>query len=126
MRTRYPNLELMEYQATEYITKHYAEKIKELKDSRTWFVLDFEAIVFRQSWPTTATAFDILPNGKPVCSGQAFTEAYTVIMYESTLQIYVVFVDNRMCYAVENPTDKFMEDMNKRCLLPLSKAKDLY
>ena len=126
MRTRYPNLELMEYQAAEYIKNHYADKIKELKNSRTWFTLDFEAIVFKQSWTTTATAFDIQPNGSPVFAGQAFTEAYTVIMYESTLQVYVVFVNDRICYVVENPTEKFMEDMNKRQLLPLSKAKELY
>lgn len=50
----------------------------------------------------------------------------TWIFYESVTNTYVVFVDNKMCYIVDNPSEIFLKDLNERMLKSLSKAKKLY
>ena len=113
-KSEYPNLELLEYKA-------FLALGKENKD-----VYTFEADVFQQWWGCSCTAFDIMPDGSPTIGCSAMTPAYTVVMHEVHTDTYVVFVDNRLCYIVENANEEFHEDLVNRNMASLSEAKKIY
>lgn len=82
--------------------------------------------VFLQAWGSTCTAFDVMPDGSAAVGGCAMTDAYTVVFHEHVSDTYVVFVDNELCYMVQNPTDAFLEDLKNRNLRSLSEAERRY
>lgn len=87
---------------------------KELKESVSLHHLKIIGF-FPQMWPNTATGHD----RKGTIAGQAFTEAYTIVInLENT---YVVYIDSRYCYTVENPNSLFFEHLSKRMMNPLSR-----
>lgn len=121
---RLPNLDLLEYQAMELIMRN-EEFVAELK-SKGVRRLDLDAEVFPQVWGYTFTAFDVSPQGEATCGGCAMTKAYTVVFREPNLEVYIVFVDNRMAYQVDHPTDEFYDDLKNRRLASVSDAKKRY
>ena len=54
------------------------------------------------------------------------TEAYTVVMHERTTDVYFVFVDNKLCYYVENANQAFLTDLKEHNIKSLSEAKKVY
>lgn len=129
MRPNYPNLELMEYKA--FIAfkdnEELSKKFKDAKEKRGRFAgFDFVAEAFTQMWGSTCTAFDICEDGSPALGGCALTEAYTVIIHERLTDTYFVFVNNRLCYYVENANQTFLDDLKEHNIKPLSEAKKVY
>lgn len=129
MKANYPNLELIEYQA--YIAiKNTQELLKKFEDAKAkqgrFTRLDFEAEVFIQMWGNTNTAFDVCPDGSPTIGGCTMTEAYTTVMYERTTDVYFVFVDNKLCYYIENANQAFLTDLKEHNIKSLSEAKKAY
>lgn len=115
---QYPNFELIEYK--------FWEKVKSDYGFSENIIPYFKFDVFLQTWPNTALGFS-----KPgYVSGQAFTNAYTVVVTltmttwyrsEGTVNynkvdkiICGVFFNNDLGYIVENPNGKFYEDLKNR------------
>lgn len=86
----------------------------------------FNMMAFPQTWGSTCTAFDETPEGFPVISGDAITEAYTVVVFEKRSNIYFVYIENRPCYIVENPNKMFLIDLKDHRLKSLHDAKKAY
>lgn len=129
MKPSYPNLELMEYKA--FIAfkdnEELLKKFEEAKEKRGRFAgFDFVAEAFTQMWDSTCTAFDICEDGSPALGGCAMTEAYTVVIHERLTDTYFVFVNNRLCYYVEDANQTFLDDLNEHNIKPLSEAKKVY
>lgn len=129
MKANYPNLELMEYQS--FITiKSTEELLKKFEDAKAKYGrftrVDFAAEAFIQMWGNTNTAFDVCLDGSPTIGGCAMTEAYTVVMHERTTDVYFVFVDNKLCYYVENANQVFLTDLKEHNIKSLSEAKKAY
>lgn len=122
----FPNLELLAYIAEQTLNTKFSDKVKKFKETNRYFYPAFQSIVFPQTWSNTATAFDVTASGAPTIAGQALTTAYTVVMHEPVMDLYMVFVDNRLCYAVDEPNEKFLSDLNQHNLLCLSKALKEY
>lgn len=72
---------------------------------------------FPQVWSSTITGHD-----RPgAIAGQAITETYTtVLQYESQ---YLVYIDARFCYKVDNPSEFFFKDLSDRKMASLSRHK---
>ena len=122
----FPNLELLAYIAEQTLNTKFSDKVKKFKEINRYFYPAFQSIVFPQTWSNTATAFDVTASGTPTIAGQALTTAYTVVMHEPVMDLYMVFVDNRLCYAVDEPNEKFLSDLSQHNLLCLSKALKEY
>jgi len=121
---KYPNLELIEY-----ITENTANEVFE-SDLVMSTYNKFRMFVFPQTWSSTALGFD-----KQCCfSGQAITEAYTVVVEMTSYQpianqeklgfdikelddkVYAVFFDGKLAYMCLNPNQEFFDDLNKMCM----------
>lgn len=121
---KYPNLELIEY-----ITENTANEVFE-SDLAICTYNKFKMFVFPQTWSSTALGFD-----KQCCfSGQAITEAYTVVVEMTSYQpianqeklgfdikelddkVYAVFFDSKLAYMCLNPNQEFFDDLNKMCM----------
>lgn len=129
MKPSYPNLELMEYKA--FIAfkdnEELLKKFEEAKEKRGRFAgFDFVAEAFTQMWGSTCTAFDVCEDGSPALGGCAMTEAYTVVIHERLTDTYFVFVNNRLCYYVEDANKTFLDDLKEHNIKPLSEAKKVY
>lgn len=121
---KYPNLELIEY-----ITENTANEV--FKSDLVMSTYNkFRMFVFPQTWSSTALGFD-----KQCCfSGQAITEAYTVVVEMTSYQpianqekrgfdikelddkVYAVFFDSKLAYMCLNPNQEFFDDLNKMCM----------
>lgn len=129
MKPSYPNLELMEYKA--FIAfkdnEELLKKFEEAKEKRGRFAgFDFVAEAFTQMWGSSCTAFDVCEDGSPAIGGCAMTEAYTVVIHERLTDTYFVFVNNKLCYYVENANQTFLDDLKEHRIKPLSEAKNVY
>lgn len=121
---KYPNLELLEY-----ITENIACELFENELIMSTYH-KFKMFVFPQTWSSTALGFD-----KQCCfSGQAITEAYTVVVEMTSYQsianqeklgfnikelddkVYAVFFNGKLAYMCLNPNQKFFDDLNKMCM----------
>lgn len=120
---QYPNLELLNYQAKLVISQKAEDKVD--VDNLAYHT-NLEAKVFIQKWGTTSTGFDIMEDSTASWGGQAITLAYTTVMYSQAYKMYVVFYNNKLAYAVVDPTEQFLEDLQKGRLAPLSKALEVY
>lgn len=128
---KYPNLELIEY-----ITENTACELFESELIMSTYH-KFKMYVFPQTWSSTALGFD-----KQCCfSGQAITEAYTVVVemtsykFESGKDIrgivykeledkvYAVFFDGRIAYMCLNPNSDFFRDFDRMCMKPQKGAE---
>lgn len=83
-----------------------------------------DIITFNQTWQNTGLGFN------PVFSGQAITDAYTTVVKTMTIKSgvykYYVFFNGRFAYSVENATDAFLKDLDKRELKDCDTAKQYY
>lgn len=123
-----PNLELIVYRFREALLKddEFREKVRILRENNKYLFIDFDVKVFSQIWGSTNTAFDVNDNGQATVGGCAMTKAYTVIVKETLTSTYGVFVDNKPCYIVTEPTQKFFDDLNNCNMASRSEAKRLY
>ncbi len=125
----YPNLELLEYKVHQLLSQvaDFQESVKKAKEQRGNFAaVSYEAIMFPQVWPNTSLGFDVMADGSPAISGQAFTAAYTTVMHETLTDTYVVCFGNRPCYMIVDAKEAFFEDLRDRRMAALSKAKERY
>ena len=131
-----PNLELLEYQFKHILIKdiEWNKKLEEkqantrelLNFNNKYSCLNFDIEVFPQIWGSTTTAFDITKEGYSTIGGQMLTKAYTTVVKETFTETYGVFVDNKLCYIVAEPTEKFYEDLKNKSMQSLKNAKKLY
>jgi len=128
MGKRLPNLELMEFQFMQqlHMNQRWLKKFRELRKENKYLLPDYDAIMFPQTWGSTCTAFDVTQTGDATIGGSAMTEAYTVVFEEGCTHTFGVFVDNKFCYIVYDPTESFYEDLNNCNIVSLSKAKVRY
>lgn len=130
MQIKLPNLELLEYIAKTTLKKD-KEWMKKYKESMAGRIHNggFNLVVydmFLQTWGSTVTAFDTTDDGENVFGGQMLTEAYTVVFHERLTDVYIVFVDNKICYMVSNANDRFLKDVENKEIASLSMAGLLY
>lgn len=129
MRTAYyPNLELIEYKFRESLhnNEEWKAKFKKSKEKHTWAYEQYTVRVFPQMWSSTATAFDVMPDGSPAIAGCAMTEAYTTVIHEEATDAYGVFIGNEPCYMVMDGTEDFLLDLRNCNMRSLSQAKKYY
>ncbi len=128
MKPVLPNLELLLYKAQMLLAKDesFIAVVNARKENKQFFGLDFVVDVFPQMWGSTCTGFDVMPDGSPVMSGSAMTEAYTTIIHERQTDCYVVFFGDRACYKVENANQAFFDDKQQHIMASLSVAKNRY
>lgn len=127
-KSNYPNLELLEYKARLSLTtdKGCQKRYNDARQKNLLAEPEFEAIVFPQWWESTCLAFDVGSEGQPVMSGSMLTKAYTVVLIERMTETYFVFVDDRICYLLDNPPEIFFQDLAKQRMKSLSKARKFY
>ena len=77
------------------------------------------ADVFLQTWGSTALGFGGV-------GGQAMSNAYTTVFGDILKDAYVVFFGKKIAYVIENPTEQFFEDLNRREMVSVDKAKQRY
>ena len=125
---KYPNLELIEYKFRQILNndEEWKAKVNDAWEKNRYIYPDFEVIVFPQVWGSTNTAFDVCKDGSPAIGGCAMTKAYTVVVKETLTETYGIFVDDRVCYKVDNPSDEFYKDLSERNMKSLSEAKKAY
>lgn len=128
MNPTYPNLELIEYKVKQLLSQseEFTDKLRELRAENRYAGVDFEAIVFPQTWGNTCTGFDVMKDGTPAMGGCAMTKEYTTVMHELLTDTYVVCFGNRPCYKVTNASEEFYEDLDNRNMESLSRAKKRY
>ena len=125
MNARIPNLELLLYKAQQALAHDpdFVQKIAEMKQSKNYnkVYLDFDIDCFPQIWGSTCTGFDVTETGD-----SAMTKEYTTVIHEQITDTYCVFFGDRPCYKVNNPTNEFRQDLMKRQMASLSRAKKRY
>lgn len=128
MRAEYPNLELMEYMFKQTLASddEWKKKFEEIKKERKYALLEIDVKVFPQIWGSTCTAFDVMKDGSPTMGGCAMTKAYTAVFHEHLTDTYVVFVDGKPCYKVDNAPPVFYEDLESCKMKSLSAANKYY
>ena len=130
MFVRPPNLELLMFKAEQLLRRNqkfvecYAAKMGDNWDNKIQF--NFSVDVFLQLWGSTALGFDLTSDGSPAIGGSAMTEAYTTVVHERTLDFYVVFFGNEVCYTVDEANAQFLSDLQYHNVRGLSDAKNLY
>lgn len=130
----YPNLPLIEYMfelalmSDENWEGKYFSKQKGNKYTHSHVHPDpeFLVTVFPQVWGSTCTAFDVCPDGSPTIGGAAMTTAYTTVIREPNTEYYGIYIGNRLCYVVDNPTNEFYEDLKNQNMASLSVAEKRY
>lgn len=127
MKIKLPNLELLEYQAKLALKNNNILKAKrrlyyEKEGYEFYGDIELTCEMFSQIWETTNTAFDLDENNAP----KSHTTTYTVVFYERVCNVYVVFVDNKLCYVVDNPNEFFKEDLSKHELRGIREAREFY
>lgn len=123
-----PNLELLNKNAKQYFLskEENKEQYKKAYKSSNQGDVYFEIEMFKQVWENRCLAFDLSEHGEKRVGGQIEAEAYTIIFYEPFTNTYIVFINNKICYEIQNPNEKFLRDLKHHKLCPLSKASRLY
>lgn len=128
MNCKYPNLELIEYKFLQEITEI-------VPDYKKYYYTDVSAIVFPQTWASTALGFGGF-------GGSAMTKAYTTVMrlylyprsytttntIEHEPEIFGIFFDDRFAYIVngDHASDEFFDDLNHRNMTSVQVAPQRY
>lgn len=129
MKAKLPNLELLEYQAKLTIKNNsflmQKRRVYFDKNGHEFYgpEIEFECSVFAQKWPTENTAFQ---DNSALLSSSASYKAYTVVFYEPVCNSYVVFVDSKLCYVVDEPNADFLEDLKNHELRDVVEAREFY
>lgn len=104
-----------------YQHKNWSESKKQGVDvyeqkTRPAYLEDVSIDMFEQTWSDTSLGFGGM-------AGQAFTSAYTVVLFCMEMQHYYVYHGGRHAYTVnvhlqsEEGRRKFMSDLAGRCLV---------
>ena len=128
---RYPNLELLEYQARQILREdpYFLQKYEEVKKAKRYASLYLNAIVFPQVWGSTCLGIDRMPDGSAAIGGCAMTKAYTTVFHDASISdTYIVFFGGDIAYKVTNadPASRFIKDLRSHNLAPLSIALKAY
>ena len=128
MHPQYPNLELIEYKAKQFLfgSEEFAEKLSKIRETNKYAAPDFDATVFPQWWGSTCTGFDVMPDGSPAFGGCAMTKEYTTVIHELLTDTYFVFFGDRPCYSVTNANKDFIKDLKGCQMASLSESKKRY
>lgn len=111
MRTDLPCLPL--------IQERFWNAIKdELTEEEKKYPPDFEMMMFQQTWGSTALGFSGI-------GGQAITSAYTTVVIDIYTGWCGVFFGESLAYKINNPNQKFYEDMRKHQMVEVAK-KGIY
>lgn len=109
----YPNLELLDYKTRLLLKQNEkfikaAEKVKlNNRFSITAMSVGLEAKLFMQTWGNTGCGIDIDNNGHPYMVGDAMTNAYTVVFYESIFKQYFVYFNSQLAYVITKANKNF-------------------
>ena len=127
MKIKLPNLELLEYQAKLALKNNNILKAKrriyyEKEGYEFYGDIELTCEMFSQLWENSNTAFDLDEKKGP----KIHTTAYVVVFYEKICNVYIVFVDNKICYIVDNPNEYFKEDLQKHELRGIREAQEFY
>lgn len=127
MKIKLPNLELLEYQAKLALKNNNILKAKrriyyEKEGYEHYGDIELTCEMFSQLWENSNTAFDLEEKKGPKIQ----TTAYVVVFYERVCNAYIVFVDNKLCYIVDNPNEFFKEDLQKHELRGIREAQEFY
>lgn len=127
MKIKLPNLELLEYQAKLALKNNNILKAKrrihyEKEGYEHYGDIELYCEMFSQLWENSNTAFDLEEKEGP----KVQTLAYVVVFYEKICNVYIVFVDNKICYIVDNPNEYFKEDLLKHELRGIREAREFY
>ena len=116
MTPDYPNLELLEYKARQFLAKdkETVDKANERRKENRYAGVYFEALLFPQMWGSTCAGFDVMEDGSASISGCAMTDTY------------VVCFGNRPCYKVSDANEAFFADLKSHNMASLSEAKKRY
>lgn len=79
----------------------------------------YDMTVFSQLWSDTSTGFD-------GWGGQSMTPAYTTIVVFEPMNIVGVYFQNTFAYLIENPTERFYEDMANKSIVSVYDYKHRY
>lgn len=108
MRTELPCLPLIQERFWNAIKDEMDEKEKK-------YYPEFEMTMFMQTWGSTALGFGGI-------GGQAITSAYTTIVSEVYSGWVGVFFGESLAYKINNPNQKFYEDIRDNNMQPTYKA----
>lgn len=72
--------------------------------------------MFEQSWPDTSCGFGGL-------AGQAFTNAYTIVVQGAAGEVCVYFA-GRLAYRLARPNEQFFQDLARRSLLEVRRSHE--
>jgi|GEM_PF-3005793 hypothetical protein len=128
----YPNLELLDYKTRLLLKQNEkfikaAEKVKlNNRFSITAMSVGLEAKLFMQTWGNTGCGIDIDNNGHPYMVGDAMTNAYTVVFYESISKQYFVYFNSQLAYVITKANKNFLKDLHNDRLLSVSEARKKY
>ncbi len=128
---KYPNLELIEDIFRQHLeaNESWKKKLEEIRENSGFphlYQPDFEVEVFLQVWESTCTAFDEREDGSFDIGRLVATKAYTVVIEEMLTKTFGVFVDGRLCYMVDKPSEVFCYDLTVREMKSLSVARKRY
>ena len=128
MTPDYPNLELLEYKARQFLAKdkETVNKINERRKENRYAGVYFETMLFPQMWGSTCTGFDVMEDGSASIGGCAMTKEYTTVIHELLTDTYVVCFGNRPCYKVSDANEAFLADLKNHNMASLSEAKKRY
>lgn len=108
MRTDLPCLPL--------IQERFWNAIKdELSEEEKKYYPEFEMMMFKQTWGSTALGFGGI-------GGQAMTSAYTTVVMDMYTGWVGVFFGEKLAYKINNPNQKFYEDMRNGQMVEVFKS----
>ena len=131
MNAKLPNLELVVYKSQILLSsnKEFQEKMKDTKFQRCYMGAEkynFSVEVFLQTWQTTSTGIDLMPDGSPLHGTPITTEAYTTVVHERITNTYIVFFGDQPAYITINPSLTFRNDLKDHKLKSLSESAGVY
>ena len=128
----YPNLELLDYK-TRLLLKQdekFTKAVEKFKLKKSFSInamsVGLEAKMFMQTWGDTGCGIYIDSNGHPYMAGNAITDAYTVVFYESISKQYFVYFNSQLAYVITKANKKFLNDLHNDRLLSVSEANKEY
>ncbi len=88
------------------IQERFWNEIKDKLSEQEKHCPEIDMVMFPQTWGSTALGFRGI-------GGQAMTSAYTVVVRDNTSGWVAVFFGESLAYALNNPNQKFYEDIQK-------------
>ena len=111
---------LYEYEDRDWEAYSKGNKDKKIKKTRKHTDYDLTVhSMFTQTWGSTALGFGGV-------GGAAMTTAYTVIIRSELNGMYAVYFGGQFAYVIEQPNDKFRDDVIRHVMSDVRSAKNKY